>query len=40
MKQDHRKGKRLPAQLAAVNWHAAGIDIGAPRALGSGATRL
>jgi transposase len=29
MKQNHRQGKRLPAQLAAVNWHAAGIDIGA-----------
>jgi len=29
MKRDKRKGKRLPAQLAAVNWHAARIDIGA-----------
>lgn len=29
MKRDQRKGKRLPAQLAAVNLHAAGIDIGA-----------
>ncbi len=29
MKQDQRKGKRLPVQLATVNLHAAGIDIGA-----------
>jgi transposase len=29
MKQRQRKGKGLPSQLAAVNLHAAGIDIGA-----------
>jgi len=29
MKRDKRKEKRLPGQLAAVNLHAAGIDIGA-----------
>src|SRR6266478_2613909 len=29
MKRDHRQGNGLPAQLAAVNLHAAGIDIGA-----------
>jgi transposase len=29
MKRDKRKGKRLASQLAAVNLHAAGIDIGA-----------
>src|SRR5215510_4107416 len=29
MKRDKRKGKRLPSPLAAVNLHAAGIDIGA-----------
>lgn len=30
MARSQRKGKGLPAQLAAVNWHAAGIDIGSP----------
>ncbi len=29
MRQDKRKGNGLPSQLAAVNLHAAGIDIGA-----------
>ncbi len=29
MKRDNRQGNGLPAQLAAVNLHAAGIDIGA-----------
>ena len=28
MARSQRKGNGLPAQLAAVNWHAAGIDIG------------